>query len=57
MSLQEAQDMLQSQELRIEQQNNALNIKSHSANVTFKKGGQSRGNTNGAYHGQNHHYQ
>ena len=48
VTLQEAQYMLQSQELRIEQQNNALNVESHYANVAFKKGGQSRGN--GAYH-------
>ena len=47
--------MLQSQELRIEQQNSALNVESYSTNVAFKKGGQSRGN--GAYHGGNHHHQ
>ena len=45
VTLQEAQYMLQSQELYIEQQNNALNVESHSANIAFKKGGQSRGNT------------
>ena len=41
--------MLQSQELRIEQQTVSMNLEPHSANVAFKKGGQNRG-----YHGGNH---
>ena len=47
VSLQEAQYMLQSQELRIEQQNMAINLKSHAANVAFKKGGQNRSQQGG----------
>ena len=43
VSLQEAHYMLQSQELRIEQQNIAVNVEPHFANISFKKGGQNRG--------------
>ena len=54
VSLQEAQYMLQSQELRIEQQNSVMNVESHSTNITLKQTGPNRGNSNGAYHGGNH---
>ena len=57
VTLQDAQYMLQSQELRIEQQNIAMNVESHSANISFKKGSQNRGNSNRAYHGGNHQHQ
>ena len=57
VSLPEVQYMLQSQELHIEQQNVAMNLESHSANVAFKKGGQNWGNSNGGYHGGNHQSQ
>ena len=39
VSLQKAQYILQSQELCIEQQNMAMNLESHTANVAFKRGG------------------
>ena len=41
VSLQKAQYMLQSQELRIEQQNSIMKLEPHSAHVAFK-GGQSQ---------------
>ena len=59
VSLQEVQYMLQSQELRIEQQNIAMNLESHTANVAFKRGGQNRAyqggnNSGGSYNHGSH---
>ena len=54
VTLQGAQYMLQSQKVRIEQQNLAMDVEPHSTNVSYKKGNHNnKENFNGAHHGGN----